>query len=220
MSVRHIRTGAVLRGLAVHAPGVSIRETHRPVAPPPVSAEPAPPEPVHDTRELQALSTTLTRVIEAVADFEQRRQQSFQEFQQLAVEVGFAAAERLLREALDRGSFSIEEVIRETVERATPAMVLSVALHPTDLQRLQDAREAHPPPAEIASLQLVGDPKVTQGSCRIACEGFDIASILEDEIEELKLHVMQGLENAQIERRQPETADRGVQRYPDRRGTA
>ncbi len=216
MSLRTIRPGAVILGIAVNAPGVSIRETQRPVATVEASQQPV----VRDDQQLQALSGTLGDLIEVVGEFEQRRQQSLEELQQLSVEIAFVAAERIIRDSVDRGDFSIEKIIRETVERAAPASVLSVALNPADLQLLELARDAHPPPAEIASLNFVSDPGITPGSCRVACEGFDISSILEDEIEELKLHVMQGLENAQSERRQPEAADRGVRRYPDRRDTA
>ena len=43
---------------------------------------------------------------------------------------------------------------------------------------------------------------------------------LEQEIEELKLHVLQSLEDAQIERRQTERADGGVRRDKDSRSTS
>lgn len=222
MSIRSINPGAELYGIAVNTPGVSMRETQRPVSVQTHDslAQSEAQLAAQDPRLLDAVGGNLSDLIEMVSEFEQRRQQSMKELQQLAVEVGFVVAERLIRESIDRGSFSIEKVICETVERAAPATVLSVAMNPADLRLLEEARDAHPPPKEIESLKFHGDSGISQGSCQVACEGFDIASILEDEIEELKLHVMQGLENAQIERRKPEAADRGVQRYPDRRDLA
>ncbi|MFP6765620.1 MAG: FliH/SctL family protein, partial [Planctomycetaceae bacterium] len=205
-----------------------IVETYRevrpaaPVEPPPVEQS-VPPvqagqtiDPVDQSvEEMKSLSGVLADVCGVVVECEQRRAQSMKELQQLAVEIGFAAAERLVRSSLDRGNFCVERLVEEVLKQAVPETVIAVRLNPIDLKLLEEVQTLHPPPVD--GPRFVGDPDVTRGSCRVECEGFDLVSILEDEIDEIKLYVLQELENAQSERRQNERPDRGVRPYPDGR---
>lgn len=222
MSVRRIHQGQNVRGIAVSAPGVSIRETQLPpaaVAEPLPSATP-PPAPTLDTEQFMALSESLGAICEAVAEFEQRRQQSLQELQQLAIEIGFAAAERLLRAPVDRSSTEVSSLVDELTQRAAPAGEFTVVLSPSDLKLLEEAQASQPPAITTEAIRFVSDPTLSPGSCQLKSDGVDVVSILEQELEELKLHMLQELEYAQTERRKPEAENRGVRRYPDRRDTA
>jgi len=230
MSVFVLKPGAPLSGITARDPGVSFRETHReprravPVQPQPVEQPEPPPQteqpvdPVDQSvDEMKSLSGVLADVCGVVVECEQRRAQSMKELQQLAVEIGFAAAERLVRQSLDRGDFSVERLVGEVLKQAVPEAVIAVRLNPIDLELLEEARTLHPPSVELETTRFQSDPDVTRGSCRVECDGFDLVSILEDEIDEIKLYVLQELENAQSERRQSERTDRGIQPYPDGR---
>jgi len=230
MSVFVIKPGALLCGMTAQDPGVSIRETHREPRPavavqPPPAELPVPPsqteqkmDPVDQTvEEMKCLSGVLADVCGVVVECEQRRAQSMKELQQLAVEIGFAAAERLVRNSLDRGHFSVERLVDEVLKQAVPETVIAVRLNPKDLKLLESAQALHPPPVDIETTRFLGDPDVTRGSCRVECEGFDLVSVLEDEIDEIKLYVLQEFENAQSERRKTERTDRGIRPGPDSR---
>lgn len=221
MSVRRIQPGHSIRGIAVSAPGVSIRETQvtpAPVPEPLPSASP-PTASTPDPEQFTALSESLGTICEAVAEFEQRRRQSLQELQQLAIEIGFAAAERLLRAPVDRSSIEVSSLVDELTQRATPVGEFTVVLSQSDLKILEEA-QASQPAITPESIRFVSDPTLSPGSCQLKADGIDVVSILEQELEELKLHVLQELEYAQTERRKPEAENRGVRRYPDRRDTA
>ena len=166
------------------------------------------------------MNESLGAIFEAIAEFEQRRQQSLQELQQLAVEIGFAAAERLLRAPLDRTNTEVSRLVEELTQRAAPASEFTVMLSPSDLKLLEEAQGSQPQTIPPESIRFVSEPTLSSGSCRLNADGVDVVSILEQELEELKLHVLQDLDDAQIERRKPEAENRGVRRYPDRRDTA
>ena len=112
---------------------------------------------------------TLTPAIERVVhQLEDARQQCLCHWEASVVHLARAMASRLVRREVE----SVTEIslgwTREAVQRTAGASEVGVRLHPTELENLRDQTEkliaAFRP---LATAQLVGDPQIPPGGCRI-----------------------------------------------------
>ena len=70
------------------------------------------------------------------------------------------------------------------------------------------------------AIRLQADPAMQCGDCRAESGDVSIAYHLKDQLAEIRDHLLQGLEGAEIERRRTPPADKVLRRFPDRRATA
>ena len=227
MNLERIPFSAPLRGVVVDGRAVEVRESRISEPVPSVSTvvleEPVavapivPSEPVVPQEAIDAVSSALAGIQESIAEFERRRQQSLRELQKLAVELSFAVAEKLMRQQVGQSEFPIEELVAELLEKAGSDGPMTAFLHPEDLSLMKMLVEEDSSCELPSSLRLESDLTLERGSCRLIADQADIVSNLGQELEEFRLHVLLGLEDAEIERRQPEAAGAGVRRDTERR---
>ena len=68
--------------------------------------------------------------------------------------------------------------------------------------------------------KFVADAKLPRGACHAEGGDFGIISTLEHQLTETRQCFLEGLEDAQVERRNVPTEDQTMRRFPDRRETA
>lgn len=171
-------------------------------------------------QEAAALRGLAQSVADTVAEHEARRQQSLLEFQMVAVELAMAAASHVVGLALQADQFAAEALIQQAVDKLGLGKALVVTLNPADLELLKRTL-AETPPDWSRGVGLRGDPAVPRGGCRV--EGGDntvLISRLEDRLEEIRQVWLEGLNDAQVERRRHAEGDQALRRFPDRRDTA
>lgn len=166
--------------------------------------------------DLESVLNVLDDLHNFISEHEARRRQSMNELQQLAIEIGFAVAEKLVRGKIERDEFPIEEMIREVVSRAEPNASLDLYLNPLDLELITEAQSLREDP-NAKSIQFRADPTLGRGSCRANCGTYDIVSQIELELAELRYHLLGNLDDAQTERRHADPADSELRQFPDRR---
>ncbi|MFG0333184.1 MAG: FliH/SctL family protein [Maioricimonas sp. JB049] len=183
------------------------REAAIPVAPPP------PPDP--------PMTPLLESINEAVEEFEVRRKQSLEELQLLAVELAVAAASNLVAQAIDRDEYGIEQLVSEAIGKLGMEQPIAISLHPEDIQLLDRRTEGETVPWRDGRVTLRPDAGIQRGDCRAETgDGRILIAEMSARLAEMRRHWLEGLDDAQIERRRPAGADRGLQRFPNRRETA
>lgn len=188
------------------------------------AAEPARPSfpaaqaPAAAGTDLQPLLESLNA---AVAELEQRRQQSLGELQQLALELSIAVSSHLVFQAIAREDYAVEDLVRQSIERLGLAESPTVSLHPADLELLHKRVGPTKLPWNAEQVQLRADPSVARGGCRVESgEGRMFVSDLTSRLSEIRRHWMEELDDAQIERRGAQGQGQSMRRFPDRREIA
>jgi hypothetical protein len=201
---------------------------------PPVSAAPvtpAAPSEAHvlSSLELQAdldeqwaeIESFFGSIEEHLKEVEDRRRQMLGEMQQLAVELAVSIASRLVHDTIAADAFDVEKMVGQMLARFEDSESTEIRLHPADLQLLQRRVEGKRPPwADHRSYRLVADAKLQRGDCRIESGDFGMLSGVDLQLSEIRHHLMESLDNAQIERRRTQAGDSSLRRFPDRRNTA
>ncbi|QDU40251.1 flagellar assembly protein H [Maioricimonas rarisocia] len=179
-----------------------------------LSAAPAPPpEP--------PIAPMLESINEAVEEFEARRKQSLEELQLLAVELAVAAASNLVAQAIDRGEYGIEQLVKDAVGKLGMEQPITISLHPEDIQLLDRRTEGEAVPWRDGRITLRPETGIQRGDCRAETgDGRILIAEMSARLAEMRRHWLEGLDDAQIERRRPAGSDRGLQRFPNRRETA
>jgi len=192
--------------------------------PPPVEAPPplppvVPAAPPPDPGEIRLL---LANLGELVQEHEQRRRDSLGELQQLAVELAIAVASQVVHQAIAEDQFGVRKLVDGLLDRLGLAEPITIALHPQDLELLEDhlVREPPPPEWDARLLTFVPDPRLVRGSGRATSARGEILSEAALHLAELRRHLLEGLDDAEIERRHSSPADQRLRRFPDRRETA
>jgi hypothetical protein len=187
-----------------------------PVVPPPVFVPPEPaPVPEADLRPL------VETLLHAVEELELRRRGVLGELQQATIELAVAIASKLTYRVIEAGEFAVEKLVQDAVSRLPANGPVSVWLNPEDLKLLQ----ARLSPEEFRALtsdhiRLLPDATVSRTGCRAELPEEGILSDLHLTLGDLHEELMEGLADAQIERRRTQAADRNLRRFPDRRETA
>ncbi len=160
-------------------------------------------------------------ILERLEELEQRRRQSLEEMQRLAIEIGAAVASRIVHDKVEAGELRFTELVEAAVERFDRNLALSVYLNPTDLQHWQDTLEHQTIPALAPTLiRLIGDRNLSRGGCRIDNGSFSLLFDWESQLTEIREHLTRSLHDTEIERRQDTPKDRKLGRFPDRREIA
>ncbi|MGD9856567.1 MAG: FliH/SctL family protein [Planctomycetaceae bacterium] len=177
-----------------------------------------------DTQAPQGVSAELRSLLESleqtVLDAEQLRRQSLHEFQQLAVELAVTIAGELLFRAIDADQFHVGGLVAAAVERLGIDAPITIGLHPLDLRLLESEPVEQPPVWRTGTLILRPDAALPRGHCRATNGATALLSELAPRLEEIRESLWEGLDDAQIERRQAAGIGSGLKRFPDRRETA
>jgi len=166
----------------------------------------------------QQTNALLQKLSEAVSDLEARRAQSMDELQLVAVEMTVAIAARFLGEATDGAA--IKTLVEDAVSRLGAREKLTIRLHPEDLIELQKAAERSPPEGTAQPPEFVADTQITRGDCEVTGLDFRYVTRMQLVLDEIRVGLLESLENAQVERRRTETDGSQLRRFPDRRDTA
>ncbi|WP_075095812.1 FliH/SctL family protein [Planctomyces sp. SH-PL14] len=193
---------------------LDVAATSAPPPPPPPPPPPVAPPPTEDLRPL------LMGLEETVREFEERRQQSLGELQQLAVELAVAVASHVIAKAVEAEQFDVTGLVQRLIDRLGLEAPLRVSLHPRDLQLFNAQIARDPATWKDRQLTLIPDPSLPRGSCRGEAPQGSVLSDASLHLAELRRHLLEGLDDAEIERRQAAPTDRGLRRFPDRRETA
>jgi hypothetical protein len=182
-------------------------------APPPAPAPVAQPDPQF-AQLLESISQTL-------ADLETRRRETLSELQQAVVELSVAIASQLTYRIIETGEFAVEKMVEDAVSRLPAAEHVTLRLNPEDLALFHQRLKAIPATAlDARSLQLSADPAVKRGGCLAELPEQGILCDIELLLGDLHTELMEGLSDAQVERRRTQGSDRSLRRFPDRRETA
>ncbi len=157
---------------------------------------------------------------QSVHEAEQMRRQSLEEFQQLAVELAVTIAGELVFRAIERDHFDVGGLVSAAVGRLGLDAPLTIALHPRDIELLDAAEPDEPPVWRTGTLTLHPDPTLPRGHCRASTGATVLLSEFAPRLEEIRDSLLEGLDDAQIERRQAAGIGSALKRFPDRRETA
>jgi hypothetical protein len=185
----------------------------------PAPPAPAAPQPVapHDPQLVQLLAS----ISQTLADLETRRRETLSELQQAVVELSVAIASQLTYRIIETGEFAVENMVEDAVSRLPAAEHVTLRLNPEDLALFHQRLKAIPATAlDARSLQLSADPAVARGGCLAELPEQGILCDIELLLGDLHTELMEGLSDAQVERRRTQGSDRSLRRFPDRRETA
>lgn len=183
-------------------------------APPPAAT---PPDPRTDRQLLELLDA----ISHSITELEARRRESLAELQQAVVELSVAIASQLTYRIIESGEFAVEKMVEDAVSRLPAAEHVALRLHPDDLALFHQRIKAIPAAAlDARSLHLIPDPAVGRGGCLAELPEQGILCDIELLLGDLHTELMEGLSDAQVERRRAQGTDRSLRRFPDRRETA
>lgn len=167
--------------------------------------------------ELRALLSALE---ESVLEVEQLRRQSLEEFQHLAVELAVVIAGELVFRAIEANEFGVAGLVSAAIQRLGLDAPITITLHPQDLQLLQSQPASEPAVWRTGPVTLRADAALPRGHCRAASGTTTVLSEWALRLEEIRESLWEGLDDAQVERRQAAGIGSRLRRFPDRRETA
>lgn len=168
---------------------------------------------------VQALANALTDCSLQLEEATGIRVQNLRELQDLAVEIGIAVASRVVHEAIEAGQFNVRELVQQAIDICAVHTSGRVWLHPSDAAALKQ-RLTDNPEAGWAGVEILEDSSLNRGGCRVESPDQAVRYEVSAHLAEMRRHLLEGLDDAEIERR--ETAGHGqrLRRHPDRRRTA
>jgi hypothetical protein len=165
------------------------------------------------TRVLETLETIEMMVQEiAVA-----RQQSLGEIQQLTVRLAVKIARAVMLQDLPEDTQRIERLTEMAMGYLSESAEATIRVHPKIHASLE---HEHSGVLRRDSLRFVADDTVAIGDCRVEGDAFTLFAGVDDKLKQIEKKLLEGLSDAQIERRTSGTSDRKLQRFPDRRNLA
>ena len=133
--------------------------------------------------EREFLESALARIQQSIEGLHAVREKRATEMRQLLVEVGVAAAGRLLYRELDEDRFAIEEMVRDIAGHLVNDRPVEIQLNPKDFHLMQRRlKQRLLFPDEEKAPKVVPNPAVERGACVVAGEHNSLAH---DPVEEL-----------------------------------
>lgn len=175
------------------------------------------PEAERESRHIQSL---LTEVLSAVEELEQRRAHSLSELQQLAIDLAITVASAVAETAISREEHGVDVLVEQAIQRMGIGGPLVVAVHPRDAALLKARMAASGSLWPEQSVQLQEDQSLEPGSVRITRDGTGLLSRVQSRLSDIRRHLIEGLDDAQIERRNAAGTDSLLRRFPNRRSSA
>jgi flagellar assembly protein FliH len=116
----------------------------------------------------QQMTTALPALNKVVEDIRHAKQAWLRHWEQSAVHVAAAIAGRVLRRELTRQPEVTLTLVREALELAAGSTQLRIHLHPDDHRTLAGQVDALAKEmSSVAEAELVADPEITRGGCRV-----------------------------------------------------
>lgn len=158
---------------------------------------------------------------DALCEMEDRRAQSMEELQQIAVELAVMAAEHMTYRKIQEGDFGLDGLVRTAVDQLGMNERASLQMHPEDLSLLQQQMADFSTAFNPRQIQMTGNPGLDRGTVRLVGDsGRIVMSTVASRLSEIRHVWMENLDDAQTERRDVPTDAQQMRRYPDRRETA
>ena len=172
-----------------------------------------------DLAILQALSDALTECSLQLEEATEIRVQNLRELQDLAVEIGIAVASRIVHEAINAGQFNVRGLVQQAIDECVAHTSGRVWLHPADVALLHQRLTAEPATG-WAGVEILDDPRLARGGCRVESPDHAVRYEVSAHLAEMRRHLLEGLDDAEIERRDTSEPGQRLRRHPDRRRTA
>ena len=174
---------------------------------------------ISELAAMQALTKSLTDCSIQLEEATEIRVQNLRELQDLAVEIGIAVASRVVHEAIESGQFNVHALVQQAIDRCAVHTAGRVWLHPADVALLHQRLTAEPATG-WSGIEILEDPSLARGSCRVESPDQAVRYEVSDHLAEMRRHLLEGLDDAEIERRQTSDQGQRLRRHPDRRRTA
>lgn len=172
-------------------------------------------------KQNEALQETLSSLQYTLEEYENRRQDSLQELQQIAVELAVMAASHVVHSELDRDALGVESLVSSIIGKVGILKSAVVRLHPADLKSLQTALKDKTPAWNEQLISLSADANVSRGAARLETEsGRIVVSDVVTRLEHIRDEWMENIDDTQAERRELSDDAKSMRRFPDRRETA
>jgi flagellar assembly protein FliH len=182
---------------------------------------PQPPPDRHLVEEQEAIQRVLAHLTELAGELQAQQRQRLEEMQQVAVELAVAVASRLVHERIEAGAYAVDALVRQAVEQLQATGPISIYLNPQDLELLEKRLRARSGPVlDAAKVRLLADAALARGDCRADAGESSVEFQIQQQLAEIRRHLLEVLPDATLERRRPLPADRPLRRFPDRRHTA
>lgn len=174
--------------------------------------------------ELLGVQNVLEHLGESVEEFENRRQSMIGELQTVAVEIAVAVASKLVFHELENAESVALPLVQQLVENLDQRFQCKVWLNPDDLTVVEDSQRIDREQdvngnesQDVKPIVFIADPKLARGDCRIDNGSETLISSIQSKLSEIRHHLIESLQDAEIERRRSENANRGIRRFPNRR---
>ncbi|MCA9212371.1 MAG: hypothetical protein KDB27_04840 [Planctomycetales bacterium] len=167
-----------------------------------------------------ATAELIENLIETIRDLEQRRQQSITELQMAAIEIGVLVASKVTYDKINADDYPIEELVNTALGKLDPKQPVTIRLNPQDYALLEQRFDGQDLNGVIHTVDFEEDVTLPRGSCHADTVDYGLVSTVDQRIDELRELLLQGLGDAQLERRSHGAGARPVRRFPDRRETA
>ncbi len=167
---------------------------------------------------LSAMDELIQNLHEQLNELESRRKASLIELQRVAIELAVAVAGHILRKEVAAGEYPLETLIREAIDRLNGQQMATVHVHPEDLSLLQSRGDVA---AKFSNtVRWISDRTLPRGACLVESGDLGLTTNWSQHLEDIHRGLLEGLENAQTERRGSRETPEGMRRFPERRETA
>lgn len=169
----------------------------------------------------ETIKETLASLQFAMEEFEQRRQQSMRELQQLSVELAVMAASHVVQTELQQENVGIEKLVASMIKQSGVLQTATVRLNPADLQLLRSELKNKSAAWDEQLVTLRDDASIERGGVRLDTEsGRIVVSDVVTRLSQIRDEWMENIDDTQIESRSVSDDAQSMRRFPDRRETA
>lgn len=115
----------------------------------------------------RAIEGVLASVRAATDELRTQHAERMDQWRAAAVELAVSIAAKLLHERIAADEFAVEQMIRDMAADMTDDEVVSVRLHPKDLELLEKRLDGQPLLSGPDDPHLIADPTLGRGECRV-----------------------------------------------------
>jgi flagellar biosynthesis/type III secretory pathway protein FliH len=168
---------------------------------------------------LEHNSTMLDTILETLQDLDESRRNSLREMQDVACELAILVATYVIQKQIEKEDFPIEKLVAQAIDRLESDDPLTMHLHSDDLVSLNHLWESTDQ-SRPENVRFVADDSLSRGSCFAESKDYGLLSTLDARLAEIRQALLEGIDDAQTERRRTDEKSEKVRRFPDRRETA
>ncbi len=170
---------------------------------------------------LENMNRLLEAIVESIGELESRRSKSLSELQQAAVEIAVIVANNIVRRAISADNYGVVDLVNEVISRLGAEKTVTIYLHPNDHRLFEEQlkKEEKTLHEVAARIQVNADPNLQPGECYADAGDFGLLSTIEQQLTDIRQMLLEGLEDAEAERRKARSTSEIIRRFPDRRET-